>query len=68
MQSTYTGSLDMPELEAVRSLDDIIESHRAVGRFKAERWRLGCIPEDPEACCVLLMSEIQSETFGRSCI
>ena len=58
LQATYVGSLDMPELEGARSLDDIMESHRAAGRFVAERWRLGRIPGKPEAASVLLMAEV----------
>ncbi len=33
LQATYVGSLDMPELEGARALDDIMEGHRAAGRF-----------------------------------
>jgi ribosomal protein S18 acetylase RimI-like enzyme len=58
LQATYTGSLDMPELEGARALDDILESHRAAGRFVAERWCLGHIPDKPEAAAVLLMAEV----------
>jgi ribosomal protein S18 acetylase RimI-like enzyme len=58
LQMTYVGSLDMPELEAVRSLDDIMESHRATGRFVANRWYLGRLPGKPDASSVLLLSEI----------
>jgi mycothiol synthase len=58
LQATYRGSLDMPELEGARSLDDIMESHRATGRFVAERWRLGYFPGKPEAASVLLMAEV----------
>jgi mycothiol synthase len=56
--ATYVGSLDMPELEGARSLEDILEGHRASGRFVAERWKLGRIPGEPEAAAVLLMSEV----------
>jgi mycothiol synthase len=58
LQATYVGSLDMPELEGARALDDIMESHRAAGQFMAERWYLGRIPGKPEAASVLLMAEI----------
>jgi mycothiol synthase len=58
LQATYVGSLDMPELEGARALEDIIESHRAAGRFVADRWCLGRIPGKPEAASVLLMAEI----------
>ncbi len=58
LQSTYEGSLDMPELEGARALDDILQGHRSAGRFLAERWRLGRIPGEPEAAAVLLLAEI----------
>ena len=56
LHATYAGSLDMPELEGLRSLDDVLASHRAGGRFVAERWRLGRVPGVPEAAAVLLLS------------
>src|SRR5207237_5469916 len=49
---------DMPELEGIRSLDDILAGHRAAGRFVADRWRAGRRPGEPEAAAVLLLSEI----------
>jgi GNAT superfamily N-acetyltransferase len=58
LQATYASSLDMPELEGVRTLDDVIEGHRATGRFVPERWRLGQVPGDPDAAVVLLLSEV----------
>jgi ribosomal protein S18 acetylase RimI-like enzyme len=58
LQQTYIGSLDMPELEGIRSLDDILASHRAAGRFVAERWRVGRLPGEPEAGAVVLLSEV----------
>lgn len=58
LQATYVGSLDMPELEGARALDDIMESHRAAGRFDAARWQLGYIPDKPQAASVLLMAEV----------
>jgi ribosomal protein S18 acetylase RimI-like enzyme len=57
MQATYVGSLDMPELEGARGLDDILAGHRAAGLFVPERWRLGRVPGEPEAAAVLLMAE-----------
>jgi ribosomal protein S18 acetylase RimI-like enzyme len=58
LQATYLGSMDMPELEGARGLDDILEGHRAAGRFVPERWRLGRIPGEPRAGAVLLLAEI----------
>lgn len=58
LQETYTDSLDMPELEGLRSLDDILTSHRAGGRFEAGRWQVGLVRGEPEAGAVLLLSAI----------
>jgi ribosomal protein S18 acetylase RimI-like enzyme len=58
LQATYAGSLDMPELEGARAFDDILASHRAAGRFVAERWRLGRVIGRPEAAAVLLLAEV----------
>lgn len=60
LQATYVGSLDMPELEGARSLDDIMDTHRATGRFDAQRWQLGYLPGKPEAASVLLLAEVPS--------
>lgn len=58
LQATYAESLDMPELEGARSLDDIIDSHQAAGRFNRERWQIGRMIGKPEAASVLLLAEI----------
>ncbi len=53
LQATYTGSLDMPELEGTRGLEDILAGHQAAGLFVPERWRLGASPASPgpPPCC-----------------
>jgi len=56
LHSTYLGSLDMPELEGVRSLSDILEGHHAAGIFDPARWQLGVLPGEPDAAAVLLLS------------
>jgi ribosomal protein S18 acetylase RimI-like enzyme len=58
LQATYTGSLDMPELEGTRGLDDILAGHQAAGLFAPGRWRLGRIPGEPDAAAVLLLTEV----------
>lgn len=57
LAATYEGSLDMPELEGTRGLDEILEGYRAVGRFDPERWRLGRLTTEPEAAAVVLLAE-----------
>jgi GNAT superfamily N-acetyltransferase len=48
----------MPELQGVRSLDDIIDGHRANGRFAPGCWQYGQIPAQPDAAAVLLLEAI----------
>jgi ribosomal protein S18 acetylase RimI-like enzyme len=58
LEATYAGSLDMPELEGLRSLDDTLAGHRAAGRFTASRWQVGHVRGEPEAAAVLLLSAV----------
>jgi mycothiol synthase len=53
---TYEGTLDCPEINGVRGLDDILEGHRSQGAFDAERWWLA--RDGGEAVGVLLMTEM----------
>lgn len=57
LQATYEGSLDMPELEGTRSLEDILAGHQAAGLFVPARWQLGVLPGEPDSGAVLLMNE-----------
>jgi mycothiol synthase len=57
LQATYIGSLDMPELDRARALNDIMAGRRAACGFVAERWQLGYLPGQPEAAAVLLLGE-----------
>jgi mycothiol synthase len=58
IQKTYIDSLDMPELEGLRSLDDVLAGHRAAGRFVPERWRVGHVRGEPGAAAVVLLAEV----------
>jgi mycothiol synthase len=44
---TYEGSLDCPELNGIRSLDEIIAGHMAQGKFRPEHWWLVYEAERP---------------------
>ncbi|WZO98459.1 GNAT family N-acetyltransferase [Isosphaeraceae bacterium EP7] len=57
LTASYRGSLDMPELEGIRSLDDVLASHSAGGRFDPGRWQLGTIPGEPSASAVVLLAD-----------
>ncbi len=54
--ATFVGTLDMPELEGVRSLDDVLAGHRAAGGFDPSRWRVGRLPGEPDAAAIVLLS------------
>ncbi len=56
LEATYNGSLDMPELEGARTLDDVLASHRAFERFDPTRWWLGRVPGEPEAAALVLLT------------
>ncbi len=58
LEATYRDSLDMPELDGVRSLDDVLASHRAAGRFEPTHWSVGHLDGEPAAAAVLLLSEV----------
>ncbi len=53
---TYEGTLDCPEINGVRTIDDVVAGHRAQGAFYPERWWLACEGKTPVG--VLLMTEM----------
>ncbi len=53
---TYEGTLDCPEINGVRTIDDVVAGHRAQGAFSPERWWLACEGTSPVG--VLLMTEM----------
>jgi ribosomal protein S18 acetylase RimI-like enzyme len=76
---TYEGSLDCPQLNGVRFVDDVLASYRAVGRYNPQRWLIaerenagvGCIllaehPEQRELEIVYMgvVPEFRGQRFG----
>jgi mycothiol synthase len=57
LQASCAGSLDMPELEGVRTLDDVLATHAATGRFDPSRWLIGRLSGEPDASAILLLGE-----------
>jgi ribosomal protein S18 acetylase RimI-like enzyme len=53
---SYEDSLDCPELNGVRTLEEILEGHRAQGRYDPSRWWLAL--EEGEPVGVLLLVEL----------
>lgn len=62
LESTYVGSLDMPELDGVRSLDRIREGQAILGRFEPDRWQIGRLPDEPEAAAVVLLADVPDKS------
>jgi mycothiol synthase len=50
---TYSGTMDCPRLNGVRSLEDVLSGYRANGSFSPQRW-LVCRREDTDIGCLLL--------------
>jgi ribosomal protein S18 acetylase RimI-like enzyme len=53
---TYEGTLDCPEVNGVRELDEIITGHRSQGTHDPARWRL--VSDENGPVGVLLLAEI----------
>jgi mycothiol synthase len=53
---TYIGTLDCPELNDVRSIEQIIAGHRSQGVFDPARWWLAMVADQPVG--VLLLTEM----------
>jgi mycothiol synthase len=53
---SYEGTQDCPEVNGIRGIDDVLEGHRAQGKFDAERWWL--VRECEQPVGVLMMTEI----------
>ena len=53
---TYEASLDCPELNGVRTIEEIIAGHMAQGNYRPERWWLALAQNRPVA--VALVTEV----------
>jgi ribosomal protein S18 acetylase RimI-like enzyme len=53
LEVSYEGTLDCPELAGLRTLSDIVASHRAVGEFDRRLWWLVERSGSPEGCVLL---------------
>ncbi|MBI2807224.1 MAG: GNAT family N-acetyltransferase [Planctomycetes bacterium] len=47
LESTYDGTLDCPELNGARSMDEILAGHRGQGKFNPDFWWLARIDAQP---------------------
>jgi GNAT superfamily N-acetyltransferase len=53
MEASYTGTLDCPALCGMRTVDDVLASHKSVGAFDPSLWWLVSIDGRPEGCMLL---------------
>jgi mycothiol synthase len=60
LQGTYAESLDCAKLTGVRSVEEILDSHRATGEFDPSHWRIGTLAG--EAAGILLLAYIPERT------
>lgn len=56
LESSYTDSLDIPEIGGARSIDDALQGHRGAPGYRPELWRLGSVDGEPDVAAVLLLA------------
>ena len=59
---TYEGSLDCPQLDRVREIDDVLAGYRAIGEFDPARW-LFVRKEATDVGCLLLADHPSSNAW-----
>lgn len=57
---TYRGSLDCPRLTGLRTIDDVLASHRATGDYMPEHWYLAEICGEPAGVLILAGAPMRS--------
>jgi len=58
---SYEGTLDCPELNGRRTIAEILEGHRAQGKWRPDHWRLAFDRETPAG--ILLLADLE-DTAG----
>jgi GNAT superfamily N-acetyltransferase len=56
LADTYVGTLDCPEVNGVRTIEEVIAGHRSQGRYNPEHWWLAWWGDRPAG--VLIITEI----------
>ncbi len=62
VQQTYQGTLDCPQLNGIRSIEDVLNGYRASGQSDACRWFL-VKRGDEDVGCLLLTDYAEQETW-----
>ena len=58
IEESYVGALDCPRLTGLRSIEDVVRGHKAVGRFRENLWFL--VVYDRKPAGVLLLAEVEA--------
>jgi GNAT superfamily N-acetyltransferase len=59
LERTYDGTLDCPELNGVRTIDQVVDGHRAQGKVHSGAWLLAFHGEQPVGLVLLVeMSDV----------
>lgn len=53
VQQTYTESLDCPQLNGIRPVEDVLDSYRSSGGFDPSRWFIVCRGGEDVGCLLL---------------
>lgn len=55
---TYQGSLDCPELENIRDMEEVVRSHKASGEYDKKLWKVLLVEDQPVG--VLILSPLRN--------
>ena len=61
MERTYTDTLDCPQLNGVRDIEDVLAGYRACGTFAAARWLIVSRGEMGIGCLLLTDHEAEDQ-------
>lgn len=64
LQRTYEGTRDFPELNDVRTIDEIVEGHRRAGVFRPEHWLSATWDGSPAG--VVILTEVPGGAWDLS--
>ncbi len=59
VSQTYVDSLDCPELEGLRTMDETIEAHMSAGEFDPSLWKILLLNDEPAG--VMLLSALSDK-------
>jgi len=64
LERTYRNTLDFPELNEVRTINEILEGHRRAGVHRPENWLLATLDGEPAG--LVLLTEVPGEAWDLS--